>query len=284
MPKRPLFNRVSIIGLGLIGGSLGLALKRAGAARRIYGFSRHEATVRQAKRRGAITDGDTELCPDWLGESELVILAVPPEKVVPVAREVARLTKHSFVLTDAASTKGAIVAALDRLPSRIAFIGSHPMAGSEKSGIEAAHGDLFEGAPCVVTPTRRTKKPAAAKAAALWRAVGGKPVFVNPAKHDELVARVSHLPHLAAVGLTLAAGNGSTRLSAGGFADTTRIALSNPAMWREICLSNRKEILRSLKAFRKELARFESLVARGDGKELGKLFIAAQKKRRAITK
>ncbi len=280
-----MFKRVSIVGLGLIGGSLGMALKRGRIARSVIGFSRHERTIRRALARGAVNDADTELCPDWLGESDLVVIATPPLTVVPIAREIARLTTHRFVMTDVASTKAQIVRQLERsLPARISFVGSHPMAGSEKSGIEAAHQDLFNGAPCVVTRTSKTNRAALARVSALWRSVGGRPMVLDPSRHDALVARVSHLPHLTAVGLMLAAGKEPLILSAGGFADTTRIALSDPRMWREICLSNRKQITRALRAFRKEIERFEQLIRRGDGAALSRLFASAQRKRRGLTK
>lgn len=244
---QPLFKQVSIIGMGLIGGSLGLALRRHGMARRVIGFSRHEKTVRRAIARGAVHDGDTELCPEWLGQSDLVVLAVPPDRVVPIAKQVAKLTKHSFLMTDAASVKAPIVQALEKaLPRRIKFVGSHPMAGSEKSGIEAARGDLFRGAACIVTRTGRTDPKALQAVRRLWQRLGSRVVVMDPKRHDRLVAEISHVPHLVAAALMLMPEQQALPLAGGGFSDATRIAVSDPVMWEQICRMNRKEILSAL--------------------------------------
>lgn len=280
---RPLFNQVSIVGLGLVGGSLGLALRRRRIARRVIGFSRHEKTIRRAIRRGAIHDGDTELCPNWLGESDLVVLAVPPEKVVSTAREVARLTRHSFLMTDVTSVKGPIVRALEKaLPRRIRFVGSHPMAGSERSGISAADGVLFHGAPCIVTPSGRAKAGAVRKVSGMWKAVGGSVILLPPERHDRLVAQISHVPHLAAAALARAADGSALRLSAGGFADTTRVALSDPQMWSQIVQMNREEVARALGRFIRILEKFRRQIRRDAAAQLSGELKAARRRRRRI--
>ena len=280
---QPLFNQVSIVGLGLIGGSLGMALRKGRVARRVIGFSRHEATIRRAKDRGAVDDACTELCPDWLGESDLVVIATPPLTVVPIARRLVQLTLHRFILTDVASTKGEIVQALGSfLPERITYVGSHPMAGSERSGIGTANPDLFRGAPCVVTPVARTSRTAVRRISALWRSVGGRCIEISPAHHDTLVAQISHLPHLTAVGLTLAAQKEAMGLSAGGFSDTTRVALGDPALWREICWTNRRAITSAMDRLLKELHKLRGLIASGNSDTLTKQFCTAQKKRQRL--
>lgn len=282
--QSPLFNQVSIVGLGLIGGSLALAIRRRRLARRVIGFSRHEATIRTALARGAIHDGDTELCPNWLSESDLVVIATPPRSVVPLAREVARLTKHSFILTDVAGTKSEIVRGLEKLPSRIFVVGSHPMAGSERSGIDAAEAHLFEDAACVVTRTPRTKKLALCKVSALWRTVGSQVVALTPREHDRLVAQISHLPHLGAAALMLTAENKTLPLAAGGFKDATRVALSDPSLWSEICLSNAKEITRALDRLLTKIKKLRQLVASGKMSVLRKELSAAQRRRRQVAR
>lgn len=243
----PQFRQVSIIGLGLIGGSIGLALRKGKIAGKVIGFAKHDQTVRRAISRKAVNDGDTELCPEWLSQSDLVVLAVPPEQVVPMARKVADLTKHSFIMTDAASVKEPVVSALESwLPPRIKFVGSHPMAGSERSGIEAATPELFKGAACVVTRTQKTDVAAEKQVSAFWKKLGGKVVTLDPKRHDTLVAQISHVPHLAAASLALLPDEAALPLAGGGFSDTTRIALSDPAMWEQICRMNRREILAGL--------------------------------------
>ncbi len=284
MGKRPLFDHVTIIGLGLIGGSLGLALKRRKVARRILGISRSPKTVREAQRRGAIDHGAVGF-PDSLDPTDLVVIATPPLTVARIAREIVRRTHHRFLLTDVASTKGEIVRDLERIlpsPSRISFVGSHPMAGSEHSGISAAHPDLFEGAPCVVTKTPKTDREALLKISALWRSVGGHPIVLSPARHDALVAQVSHLPHLVAVALTLAAEPHALKLSAGGFADLTRIALSDPTLWEQILQTNRRHVVRSLDRFLTELKLLRTLLRINSPGDLRRLLQSARLRRQKI--
>lgn len=277
------FRQVTVVGLGLIGGSLGMALRRDGIARRVIGFSRSERTVRRAIARRAVYDGDTEFCPDWLGESDLVVLAVPPEQVVPMARKVARLTKHSFILTDVASVKGPIVRALERmLPSRIRFVGSHPMAGSERSGIEAADWDLFRGATCVLTRTARTNPTALRRVSRMWQRVGGRVVVLDPRQHDRLAAQISHVPHLTAVALTRAADGASFKLAAGGFSDTTRVALSDPEMWGQILRMNRNEVVPALGRLIELLQDLRKKVGHGASRRLSRELVNARRIRRNI--
>lgn len=260
-----------------------MAVRRRKLARCVIGFARTEATVRRAKARGAVDDGCTELCPDWLGSSDLVVIATPPLSVVPIARQVARLTSHRFILTDVASTKGQIISRLERiLPSRISYIGSHPMAGSERSGVEAADPRLFEGAACILTRMSRTSSGALSKVASLWRKVGGRSMVLSPARHDALVAQVSHVPHLAAAGLVLGSRPESLDLAAGGFSDLTRIALSDPAMWNEICRTNRHELKKALEQFIGQMNRFKGLLSSPDGSKLLGLLRLAQRRRRQL--
>jgi prephenate dehydrogenase len=282
---KPRFEQVSIVGLGLIGGSLGLALRHGRVARRVIGFARHEATLQKAKRKGAIHDGDTELCPDWLGESDLVVLAVPPDEAVRMARQVARLTRHSFLMTDATSVKEPVVRSLETLlPSRIRFVGSHPMAGSERSGIEAADPALFRGAPCIVTPTSRTDPQAVKRVSRMWKGVGGRVIEMDPKRHDVLVAQVSHAPHLAAVALALLPDEAALAVAGGGFADTTRIAASDPAMWEQICRMNRKEILAALDRLVAGLNGLKAAVASGSPGALRATLRGAQARRLRLKK
>lgn len=281
----PQFRQVSIIGLGLIGGSLGMALRLGKVAGRVIGFARHEATVQRAKRRGAIHDGDTELCPDWLGESDLVVLAVPPDEAVRMARQVARLTSHSFILTDATSVKEPIVRSLEALlPSRIRFVGSHPMAGSERSGIEAADPALFRGAPCILTPTSRTDPKTTRQVSRMWKGAGSRVIEMDPKRHDALVAQISHAPHLAAVALTLLPEEAALAVAGGGFSDTTRIAASDPVMWEQICRMNRKEINGALERLMAGLGRLKTAVAAGSAGTLRATLRGAQARRLRVKK
>ena len=281
----PQFRQVSIVGLGLIGGSLGMALRKSKVAGRVIGFARHEQTVRRAKARKAVHDGDTELCPEWLGQSDLVVLAVPPEETVKMARQVARLTQHSFIMTDATSVKEPIVSSLESwLPPRIQFVGAHPMAGSEHSGIDAAEAGLFRGAPCVVTRTHKTNSVAEKKVFGLWKKLGCHVVTMDPKRHDSLVAQISHVPHLTAAALSLLPDDAALPLAGGGFADTTRVAASDPAMWEQICRMNRREILAGLERLIAGLISLKGAVASAAPGALRAMLKGAQVRRSRIKK
>lgn len=276
------FGQVTIIGLGLIGGSLGLALRRRRVARRVYGVARRAATVAQARRLGAVDRGFTALAPA-VAEADLVVIATPPSTVVPLARQVAAATTHALVLTDAASTKAGIVRGWQRaLPERIAAVGSHPMAGSERSGLGAASAALFDGTLCVLTPTPQTPARAARTVGALWRAVGMRTMTLTPARHDAVVAMVSHVPHVVAASLVGAATPDELRVAAAGFADTTRIALGDPALWQDICASNREAVLDALGRFERALIHARQAIAYRDAQELRKTLAASQHKRRRL--
>lgn len=280
MRRTPLFGQVTIIGLGLIGGSLGLALRRHRVARRVVGVARRPATVAQARRIGAVDRGFLELAPA-VAEADLVVIATPPSTVVPLARQVAEATTHALIVTDTASTKAGIVRGWSRmLPARIAAVGSHPMAGSDRSGLGAASADLFDGTLCVLTPTRETPARAVRAVGALWRAVGMRMAALAPERHDAVVAMVSHVPHLAAASLVSAAAPDELRVAATGFADTTRVALGDPALWRDICLSNREAVLDALGRFERALVHVRQAIAYRDAPELQKTLAAAQRCRR----
>lgn len=277
-----LFRQVTIIGLGLIGGSLGMALKKGKVARRVVGLARRTSTIREAKAKRAIDFGTTQLT-KALDSSDLVILATPPKSVVPLATEIAACTSHRLILTDVASTKQQIVQSLEgRLPTRISFVGGHPMAGSERSGIEAARGDLFEGAVCMLTHTSRTSPTALSRVRALWKAVGSRIEVVSPGRHDEWVAEISHVPHMAAVGLMEATSSGALKMAGTGFSDATRIAQANPKLWEEISQTNRDQITRSLGRLIRELEKLRGLVKGQREKALLKKLRSAQKKRQAL--
>src|SRR3989338_233147 len=183
-----LFHRVTIIGLGLIGGSLGIAIRRRRLAKTVVGYSRKPATLRVAKRRGAIHTGTTNLR-DAVRNADLVVLATPVDLIVPMARQAARYCRRSAILTDVGSTKGHIVRSLERsLPRHVSFVGAHPIAGSEQRGIDAARSDLFAGAVCVLTPTVRTARRALQKVKRLWAQVGMRVITMSPRDHDQLLA------------------------------------------------------------------------------------------------
>ena len=260
-----LFERVSIVGVGLIGGSLGMAIRARGLAGEVVGVTRVEARIAQARSRGAIDRGSMDPVSGVAG-ADLVVLAVPPDQVVPTARLAIPHLRPGALLTDVASVKAEIVRSVDALVGReagVTFVGGHPMAGNEGQGIAAAEPGLFEGTAYLITPAPRTPRHSVARLADLARAVGAVPIEMAPDEHDRAVALTSHLPYLVAAAL-MGAGGAAIPAAGPAFLGATRVAGSPVALWAEICRLNREEIRRALTVFRNELARLEAAIEDGD--------------------
>lgn len=274
-----LFKQVTIVGLGLIGGSLGMVLRRRRAAVRVVGLSRRRATLRRARQRGAIDEGTTN-AQAAVRHADLVILATPVDAIVPTARRLARFCRPGTVFTDVGSTKAAVVRALERsLPAHVTFIGGHPVAGSEQSGIEAADPQLFDGCLAILTPTARTARAAVRRVTQLWTAVRARVVRMSPRQHDRALAATSHLPHLVAACLLRtvdARGLSSTPRS---LLDMTRIAKSDPHLWDDIVMTNRAQLLTVMEQFARHWRTLRRDLARGDRRAL-RQFLAQAKARR----
>ncbi|MGH2737089.1 MAG: prephenate dehydrogenase/arogenate dehydrogenase family protein [Actinomycetota bacterium] len=261
---------VTVIGLGLIGGSVGLALGRAGD--RVTGFDRSEAALRSALDRGAISRAARSTEEATAG-AEVVLVATPVDVIPEVCRDLAASLPPAAVVTDAGSAKVSVVeVGEDLFGDR--FVGGHPMAGSERHGIEAADGHLFEDAWWIVTPTRRTSHSGYVAVTDLIGRMGAKPVAIDPAVHDALVARLSHLPQLTASALVEVAVTAGDRdallgLAAGGFRDVTRIAASNPAMWVAVLRSNRDAVLEALNGLAGRMEKVRGLIEQDRWDELG---------------
>ncbi len=276
------FDRVTIIGVGLIGGSLGMALRARNLVREVVGVSRVEKTIAAARERGAIDRGTVDPMAGVAG-ADLVVLATPPDLVVPMAQRVLPYLRPGAILTDVASVKGEIVRSVEALvgaPSRVMFVGGHPMAGTEGRGVAAASATLFEGTAYLLTPTPRTDPDALERLRSLALSLGAVPVTFEPQDHDRIVALVSHLPYLVAVALV---GIGQTATPAAGpaFLGATRVARSPVELWAQICRLNRGPILGALRAFRDELARLEAALASGD--RLETMLESARKARLRLT-
>ena len=268
----PLFRQMTVVGIGLIGGSLALAAKQAGAVQTVVGVGRSEASRTVARARG-LADRVAEDLASGVPGADLVVLAVPVREIVRLLPEVARLAEPGCVVTDVGSVKGPILAAGDAAFPDGRFVASHPIAGKEQAGPAAARADLFHGANWILTPGPQTRPDAAEKVAALWAAVGARVRRMDAAWHDEVFATVSHLPHLVAYALmdgVLATERGGERLgfSAGGLRDFTRVAGSDPVMWRDIFLMNREPVLRALAGYQDALERLATAIRDGDGAAL----------------
>lgn len=273
-------EKLAVVGVGLIGGSLSLALKRAGAVREVLGVGRVPQSLAKAKALGLI-DRAVDL-PD-AAQADCILLATPVGETAAVLSALAPHLKPGVVVTDAGSTKcNVIQAARAGLGARSAdFVPGHPIAGSERSGPAAARADLYEARRVVLTPVDETRDDALARVRALWEAAGARVELLDATLHDRVFAAVSHLPHLAAFALVdELAGRADSelffRFAASGFRDFTRIAGSSPEMWRDIALANREGLLTELDAYGEALKSLRTAVAQEDGDALFELFSRAR--------
>jgi prephenate dehydrogenase len=273
------WNQVTIIGTGLIGGSLGLALKKAGLARRIVGCGHREASLHEAAARGAADETSLDPAAAVRG-SDLIVLATPVGRFREMAEAIRSAVAPGAVIIDVGSTKAAVVDGLEPLmPEGCVFIGCHPIAGSEQRGVTAARADLFQGATCVVTPTERTPKDALDRVIATWEGIGMTVRLLPPKVHDRLLGEVSHLPHVVASALVRVISGEAEPLAGPGWADTTRIASSDPALWRDILLSNAAEVAGALERLQGILAAWRSALRSRDAAKIEAL-LADSKARR----
>ncbi len=281
------FDTVAIVGVGLIGASIGLAIQRRGAAGQVIGIGRRSARLRKALRRGAVHRITTDLA-SGVAAADLVIVCTPVASIVPLARQVAAACPAAALITDAGSTKANIVSALDRHLARKraargpGFVGSHPLAGDHRTGAEHARADLFEGRTVVVTPTPRSVRRHVAGLRAFWRGLGSRVVSMTPAVHDRALAATSHVPHLVASALAAATPEAHLDLVAGGWLDSTRIAAGDPALWHEILLDNRANVLRSLARVERMLGKLRAALDPEDEEQLNRLLAQAKRRRDAV--
>ena len=278
-------DKLVICGVGLIGGSFALALRKAGLVNRIVGIGRRPEPLATAQQLGLID----EVCTDWalaLEGAEVVLLAMPVGQMDAVTAAIAPHLGPDTIVTDAGSTKRDVIEAIYRhLGAQLAnVVPAHPIAGAEKSGPTAARADLYKGRKVVVTPLPENRPEAVARVREMWAACGAVLHEMSPQEHDRVFAAVSHMPHLLAFGLVhdLAGRANAEQLfsyAAGGFRDFTRVAGSHPEMWRDICIANRHSILAELDAYLSELAYLRALLVAGDGPALEAVFDEASRAR-----
>jgi prephenate dehydrogenase len=276
--EQPLFPRAALIGCGMIGGSLMAALRGAGAVGYVVGHDRHRAHAAAALARGLVDEVADEAV--WAADrADLVVLAVPVGAVADLCAAIAPVVTRTRLITDVGSTKLDVVASAEEaLPDPSRFCGGHPMAGTERSGPDAADPQLFRGRLALLTPTARTAPDAIEACAAMWAAVGARTRAMPPAAHDRAVAWVSHLPHVAAFALASAVGTVAdevTGLSGGGFLDTTRVAASDPTMWRDIFVANRAPLLTAIDGLMDQLGALRRAIDDGDAGAIEALVVQA---------
>lgn len=277
-----MIDRLCIIGVGLIGGSLARALKRAGACYEIVGCGRDEVALRRAVELGVIDRYHVDPAQAVQG-ADVIVLAVPLGAMEPVLRSIAPFIDAHAVITDVGSAKGSVVAAAEAVFGAVPvrFVPGHPIAGTEKSGVDASFAELFERRRVILTPLPETDRAAHALVRRVWESAGAEVVDMEVVHHDEVLAATSHLPHVLAYVLvdTLARMQEKSeifRYAAGGFRDFTRIASSDPSMWRDICLANREAVVVMLDRYIDDLVRLRDAIARGEGAVIAELFTRAK--------
>ena len=279
------FRKITIIGVGLLGGSIGLAVRRHRLATEIAGYVRRVTSLKDCEDAGAVDYATTDLLAA-VSDADLVILCTPLAQMGSLVRQFLPALKYGTIVTDVGSVKADVVRELESLIYKAGahFVGCHPMAGGEKMGVLAAREDLFLNALNIITPTKRSNRAAVNKLEKFWKILGARTMKLDAAQHDVLVSRASHLPHVAAAALANLVLDPTRpkeqgKLCATGFRDTTRIASGSPEMWRDIALANRKNIARSLGAYADELKKFQAVLMRGDAKGIEKFFATAKERR-----
>jgi len=280
-----MFEQLGLIGCGLMGGSFALALKRAGLVKRVVGYSKSPTTTDRARQMGVI---DVEAPSALLAVSgaDIVLVAVPVSASEATFKSIKHMVTADMLIMDVGSTKGDVVTAAERgLREQLgSFVPAHPIAGKELAGVEHADADLYQGKQVILTPVSRTLGKQITQAVEVWTALGSKVVQMSPESHDAAFAAVSHLPHLLAFALMNAIadqprGKEFLALAGPGFRDFTRIAASDPKVWRDILLANRDELLLQSRAFQAQLLAFEALMSSGDTQALETLIEQASASR-----
>lgn len=275
------FNKTAILGVGLIGASLAMAMKKSGLCKYVVGYGRTPTNLKKAMKRKIIDSyslDPKEACKD----ADLVVLATPPSLFIPLIKKIKPTLKKGSIVIDVGSIKGFVHKMETLMPEGVYFIGCHPIAGSSQRGIDFAREDLFKDALLIITKTPKTDKSALNVVKALWRSLGSRPIIMSPSKHDRVYGIISHMPHLisyALVNTVADIGKTYLKFSGQGFKDTTRIAGSPSELWADILMLNKRNILKSIDAFKNSLERLSLCLKKGNKDSLMKELFKAQKLR-----
>ena len=282
--RKQLFRRVAIVGVGFMGASLGLAMKKKGLVKEVVGIGRHETSLRAATDVGAIDESTMDL-KKGINGADLIILATPVNGILDVLEILGKEFRRNVIVTDIGSTKSLIVDRAEKvLHHSVLFVGSHPLVGSEKKGPAHANAALYEGGVCVMTPTDKTNRLAKEKIKQFWSQLGCNVKMMGPQEHDESLAFISHLPHLTAFAIMKALPDNCAELATQGLKDSTRIAASDPELWKDIALTNHKHVLKSLDETVKVLAAMRKAIVTRDHEGLTEIFKQAKVKRERLDK
>ena len=281
-----LFGKMTIIGVGLLGASLAKACKERDLVEEVVGYGRNRENLENARALKIIDHCPADLA-KAVKDADLIVLCTPVTTIIPLIQNMIARIRPGALITDVGSVKEPIVKEAEKLvPKGVFFVGSHPIAGGENSGLEASTANLYQGAKCIVTPTDKTNNSALEKISALWQAVGMQIINLSAEEHDFVFGAVSHLPHIVVYALMNTLGSLRTQdnrevtaFSGAGLKDITRIASSDPVMWRDICLSNRNHSLDLIDRFQNKLDEIRSTIEKGDGEALKEEFMAANKYR-----
>jgi prephenate dehydrogenase len=276
------FKQMTILGVGLIGASLAQSCRQRKLVETIVGFGRNADNLKKAQERNIIDSGSTDLKTAVEG-SDLIVLCAPVGVLVERVREMIPFLPNGCIITDAGSVKGPLVEAIDALmPDSIFYVGAHPIAGGERSGLEAASADLLTGAKCIITPTGNTQAEALQRVSGFWAEVGMQTITMDAHEHDTVFGALSHLPHVVAYALMNTVGNVKTdnhgdilSMSGGGLKDITRIASSDPVMWRDICLANKLPVVTLINQFQDTLENIKTLIEQDQADALQATFANA---------
>jgi len=272
-----MFNKITIVGVGLIGGAIGLAVKRKKLAREVIGVSRREISRRNALKFKAV-DKSTLNMAEGVKDADLVIVAAPVGKIVPLALKCAGFMKKGAILTEVGSAKERAVREIEkRLPQGINFVGSHPMAGSDRQGVHNASHGIFNNAALILTKTKKTDAKSITRLKKFWKALGCRVLTLSPERHDSLVSLSSYLPHAVSFALSFSQTKNSLKLSGGSLRDTTRVSLSDAELWSDIFLAASEPLLKSIKLFQKNLNTLKKAVIKNDKKTLVRFLGNAKK-------
>ena len=287
--SQPMFDKIALVGIGLIGSSLARVIRREGLAGHVAISTRSASTLARAEEL-ALGDSYTTDAAEAVRDADLVIVSVPVGSAGAVAAEIAPALKAGAIVTDVGSTKNSVIAQMGpHMPAGVHFIPGHPLAGTEKSGPDAGFAELFENRWCIFTPLPGTDPDALERLSAFWRACGSNIDTMDPEHHDMVLAIVSHLPHIIAYNIVGTADDLQNvskteviKYAASGFRDFTRLAASDPTMWRDVCLHNKDAILEMLARFSEDLSSLQRAIRWGDGDKLFDLFTRTRAVRRSI--
>ncbi|MDD5431804.1 MAG: prephenate dehydrogenase [Candidatus Omnitrophica bacterium] len=273
-----MFKKVGIVGTGLIGGSIAIAIKKSGIAKRIVGVCRHKESLLLAKKNRIVDEASLSL--EVLKDVDFLILATPVNVIINLSERISKIIPKNCIVTDVGSTKGEIVSVLEKNFSN--YVGSHPMAGSEKRGVVNANAGIFKNTICFLTPTKKSEKKVIEALGNFWEKLGAKVILLNPEKHDFILSFVSHLPHIAAFSLISSIPSDLLKFGSTGLKDTTRIASSDGQIWADILLSNRKNLIKAIDIYQDEISGLKHAIQRNDRKALCGFLKKAKAKREIL--